>query len=341
MNFASLLNSKEISPFESSHSEMSLEPRLQEYIEKKKYYRDNDVEPCVPLEKEYQITSLDLQIIRAYLKGDTQIYEKVAKMHSSNSSNSNYNKERFEFPSKELLKDKRVPKMKKELNKDTPINRGMFVPEKHSRHYEDMTETSNNNQLLYSRDLHNNDGRGFDLNETKFSPRADPRIDPGIETHSKYSSQYRVPKSDKLEPNPNPRKVAPAFNEKKNPNFNDNSYLGYSSVPKNSDNKRIPERNTKYKSDLDYSDYRLLNFQNNPFMMDSCTENELVRGMSNYRTHNRSYGYRNPEENYFDYVDPEFNDPNKTVEPWTRGGDATRLENKTIAKNNVYRRDIM
>ena len=34
-----------------------LEPRLQEYLKKKKYYKMNNIQPCIKLEQEYQISS--------------------------------------------------------------------------------------------------------------------------------------------------------------------------------------------------------------------------------------------------------------------------------------------
>ena len=51
-----------------------LEPRLQEYIKKKKFNKDNGIVDCVSLEKEYQITNSDLDIIRAFMKGRRDIY---------------------------------------------------------------------------------------------------------------------------------------------------------------------------------------------------------------------------------------------------------------------------
>lgn len=54
----------------SFNGTMSLEPRLAEYIEKKRYYSENDITPPVPLEVRYDITNADKSIIRAYLRGD-------------------------------------------------------------------------------------------------------------------------------------------------------------------------------------------------------------------------------------------------------------------------------
>jgi hypothetical protein len=62
--------------------------------------------------------------------------------------------------------------------------------------------------------------------------------------------------------------------------------------------------------------------------------------MPSSRPHNRSYGYRNPQENYYDYLDPDFQNP-ELIEPWIRGGEATRTDNKNPAKNKVYNRVVM
>ena len=55
-----------------------LEPRLAEYIKKKQFYAQNDIEPVVQLEQEYSISEYDKKTIRSYLKGDTKKYEKRA-----------------------------------------------------------------------------------------------------------------------------------------------------------------------------------------------------------------------------------------------------------------------
>jgi hypothetical protein len=46
-----------------NNSNPSIEPRLSEYIKKKKFFEENNVSPTVPLEKQYMITSCDLKKI--------------------------------------------------------------------------------------------------------------------------------------------------------------------------------------------------------------------------------------------------------------------------------------
>lgn len=46
------------------------DPRLLEYITKKKYYLKNNITPCIQLEVEYAITSDDIKKIKRYLRKD-------------------------------------------------------------------------------------------------------------------------------------------------------------------------------------------------------------------------------------------------------------------------------
>lgn len=55
------------------YNTMMIEPRLLEYIAKKKNFSKNNIRPCIPLETEYAITSNDIRRIKKYLSNtDTQ-----------------------------------------------------------------------------------------------------------------------------------------------------------------------------------------------------------------------------------------------------------------------------
>lgn len=47
-----------------------IEPRLLEYLRKKKYYMKNNITPCISLEKEYVITKNDIRLIKNYLESN-------------------------------------------------------------------------------------------------------------------------------------------------------------------------------------------------------------------------------------------------------------------------------
>lgn len=54
--------------------EIQLEPRLQEYIKRKKFNEENDIEPPIPEEKEFCITPHDLRLIRRHKQGKKKLY---------------------------------------------------------------------------------------------------------------------------------------------------------------------------------------------------------------------------------------------------------------------------
>lgn len=51
---------------------MMFDPRLKEYIDKKRYYINNNIKPCIPLETEYAITSNDIKKIKRYLANEKE-----------------------------------------------------------------------------------------------------------------------------------------------------------------------------------------------------------------------------------------------------------------------------
>ena len=84
----------------------------------------------------------------------------------------------------------------------------------------------------------------------------------------------------------------------------------------------IPNIEVKNDKDLNSFDYRMENLWNTN---NKCDEIEKLDGMPHHTR--KSYGYRNPEEHYFSYIDANTN--STLVEPWgPRGGDSVRLHNK-------------
>src|SRR5579872_1914436 len=53
---------------------ISLEPRLQEYLRRKKFNEENDIEPPISEEKEFCITPHDIRIIKRYKQGKKKLY---------------------------------------------------------------------------------------------------------------------------------------------------------------------------------------------------------------------------------------------------------------------------
>jgi len=327
-----------------------LEPRLQEYIKKRKYYKSNNIQPDIPLEREFSITNTDRKLLKSFLTGNLDIY----KPNKYNKIISEKPKSSTSFPSSNYKDDPRVLIPVKQDMK-TPINRGMFVPDKKSKYYEDPIMESNK-QFLDARDFADNNFKGlninnldhYNVNEPKFNPRLDPKMDPGpgYGNYDKCNSAMRI-SDGSIYDSCAANKVTPQ-NKKKKINHNDNTgnddvhqqYLNYDLLDEYEDNmNRIQDvsrkvKKPKIKSHPDSSLFNKSQKRNTEI------ESELIRGMPTNRPHNRSYGYRDTFENNFDYIDDDFQNPDNT-DLWPRGGEPTRLENKLLAKNRTYVREVM
>lgn len=60
--------------FSTSH--IQLEPRLQEYLNRRTFNSENDIKPDIPLEQEFSITNEDKRIIKRFLRGRNHVYSK-------------------------------------------------------------------------------------------------------------------------------------------------------------------------------------------------------------------------------------------------------------------------
>lgn len=329
----------------SCSGNMMLEPRLQEYIKKRQYCRDNDIEPTVPLEKEFSITNTDKKLLRTFLSGNTNVYKQAQyeKLISEKPKQKS-------FPSTYFKEDPRVLKINKSENK-TPLNRGMFVPDKKDRYYEDPV-VKQDDKIFDSRDFSERAFKGFDAVNSKFNPRIDPKINPGFEPHDKCDSQYRVSDGsvyDSCAPQ-NKRK----YNRDDKNSYNDynndphQTYLNYDLMDDYSNNMNRVKKSQQVQSHQNrprqnqsqlkksHPDAKMLN----QTKRNTELESELIRGMPTMRPHNRSYGYRDTFENNFDYIEDDFQNPDNT-DIWVRGGEPTRADNKMATKNKTYVREVM
>lgn len=98
---------------------VQLHPRLMEYVNKKKYYKNINFEPSVSLEKQYNITKQDIDDIKSFYRGE------IINDHNIN-DNMKYDKN---FPSSQYWDKSKIPY--KYPNKyPQPPNMNMFAGEK-------------------------------------------------------------------------------------------------------------------------------------------------------------------------------------------------------------------
>ena len=92
-----------------------LEPRLQEYIKKKMYYKKNRISPVVPLEQEFNISQEDVRRLKALKSGDNDIYN----YKTQNKFLDEDEEPKFDFDPDEVYKsDIRYHRFAKKLKRD-------------------------------------------------------------------------------------------------------------------------------------------------------------------------------------------------------------------------------
>jgi len=323
-------------------NDLTLEPRLQEYLRKKLFYYKNRVRPDVGPEKEFQITEFDIETVKEFLNGNRNIYKHMSDERKTNTKR----------------KKKDIHKNKESKPFEIPVNRGMFVPDDRGRYYEDAEKIMNEKRIMDARDFTIDSKKGFNLNYTRFNPRIDPEIDAGLEKHNKLTSQYRVCEPPNLpvsrqkaiakreypfmEQENKPQKIATEDTNSWNINREYKSYakpinpMFNQSSDMDTDLKVvIPKISSNMKKDLNSSDYRLADLYGRKGIYDTELETCFLQGIPSHTK--KSYGYRNPNDHYYDFIEYDYATEGMGVDPFIRGGFPTRMENKKVAKKrDVY-----
>jgi hypothetical protein len=91
---------------------IQLEPRLQEYIRRKKFNEENDIEPQIPEEQEFCITPHDLKIIKRYKQGKKNLYTPKRLAKDPNLIKPSVNNFDFEV---DFKKDPRYQRLQKKM----------------------------------------------------------------------------------------------------------------------------------------------------------------------------------------------------------------------------------
>ena len=342
--------------------DIMLEPRLVEYLRKKKYYKKHNIKPSVKPEQEFLITKPDLLKIKQFLSGDRTMYLP---------ENNDLNKEicqKPQFPCKDFMDDKRVPKLKKGSKHTQVPNMGMFVPDQHEGYYEASSVSQNTNEILDARDFTGSTS----FSDVKFDPRNDSKINWNSQHSSQVSDYYRVAEMCDVPGQSGNRSYSNEAYQKNNGLIShrsiygpkrESSNIGRGSGPRTFEQQKdtymvdqspmfsqmsnmdtnlkvvIPSVSSRGGNQLDTSMYMETSNNRNDLLGDDIDlETDMIRGMPT-RTQ-KSYGFRNPEEHYYDFIDPAFQNSDNSVMEFPRGGEHTRGNNKKTARS-IYARAIM
>lgn len=145
-----------------------------------------------------------------------------------------------------------------------------------------------------------------------------------------YDESLRKCQQEQLKHNPSTQSIENKLNKhREQPVF----LAGHIDLPKSKRNYNANEcvdtLQKRYEVD------KQINFKNERDLGDILDDMQL--GMP-YRT-TKSYGFDNPFEHYYDYIDEDIQDPTHVVLPFPRGGVSVRGENRSQRKR--YEREIM
>ncbi len=318
---------------------LTFEPRLQEYLKKKSLYKKNGITSCISLEQEFLITDIDIQNMKRFLSGKKDIYSK--KNDTPDRKNNAHNTKNM-FPSAEFRNsDKRQLNINNRIKNTTKeiVNRGMFVPDTDEKYY--THDTNHSYKLLDSRNLTDNlIPRSNDTPHHSRTYNVAPEIDYKDTFH--YESRCH----------PEVSTVHTQHNKKHNHEVS--QLIGtmdtYKRTPVNNVNELaeldteykvvIPKNSIKSKRDLNCleNQYQSIPFMGQSFdLRNTDIESDMIVGLPSRSF--KTYGFRNPQEHYFDYISGEIQEPDHVVLPFERGGISTRLDNKSNIKK-VQKREM-
>lgn len=289
--------------FESNYNSMQLEPRLREYIDKKRFYKENNIK-VHNLEQQYRITSNDIKTIKSYIRGDSKKHNNNKDMIDvSNSS----------FPSGDFKSDPRFERLKK----------------KQQKHLDATTQRHNYNSISRGYDMYDNTksyassfGDNFDINSNKWY---DESINSTINKSKNFNNTntYTNPKSNYN---------SYVFKQQ----IIDDPYSTDAIL--NNINQYSSKVSQQYNNPNQYFDYNLRPVSNTTRNVDTSVDNYLRFGDDSATSrNNKAIGYPNPVEHYFSYISDDLQRPEHVVND---RGMPTRLMNKEPKSCNNKRESM-
>lgn len=289
---------------------ISLEPRLSEYLNKKKFFEENNID-IDNLERKYSITKRDLVRIEAYQKGDLKSYNKTLD------DDINPNSE-VQFESEKLEKDPRLDRIKQRQDRDREAN----------------DQRSNYGIISKRYDMYRNDTQFATASGDNFTKK-NPNI-----------AKQKVNKNSMANTNTYNVKTS---NQIKRNNFSNksrhNGYLPLESQIQNDSNSlneiinQLDNINTTNKTNQNEVQYKNMPFMSGQGSADVDVDSFVRHGETPSRS-GKSLGYPNPVEHYFNYISSDLQEPDNVVS--FRPADTRHLNKKTARDDfNINNRDIM
>jgi len=309
----------------------NLESRLQEYIRRKKYNKENNIRDSL-VEKEFNINNNDIITIKKYFKNKI-----------NQESHTDYVEQRGQnFPSSEFIKDPRLEKLK----------------QKQKQHKSAENQRHNYGIISKGYDMYREDRQFASANGNDFKSRFNPSVwfentklqdadeddSPNraqiVDMRKRFSST-NVYKNEPVQIRYKDYLPYGCNDDLSKNNYSVDSIIGNldsyrNNVEKIHDRKNemdlyhkvvIPNNNNSNKRDVE-NNYQAVPYSQGAGAKDVNMETYLTFGVTPSRG-SKALGYPNPVEHYFDYVSDEKQKPEHCV---FERGTPSRLWNKNTAK---------
>jgi hypothetical protein len=295
-----------------------LEPRLQHYMEKIKYYKTNNLEIPIFLDKQYNIIEEDKTKIKAFMSGDKNIYK--------TSYQNKYVKEEIikpSFPDHNYKKDPRFDRFKIKMQRDKEEIKKRHDYSNYDNYYKKQAKATEYqiSESKYTPSYNGNQNRDMflDKNYTNKDNSNFTNYKPKMQNSQIHYKQYHGSSIDK----PHENELTNIIGRLDSYADKDNTIYTYNHEMDTENKICIPSNNTQ-KSYLNTTKYVPV-----PSMWKKSGPSTDLYGSSN--SSRKSIENRNSSEHFFSYISSDIQDPNHIVLPFPRGGIDTREMNKKTA----------
>ena len=281
--------------------DMSIDPKIRDYLEKKKYYKDNNITPLVPLEQ--SLSKEEIQKIKKYYNSNTNDNSKKSKSSNTNTEDNNnlsYISNNFVdtrgqyFESSRWKKDPRFEKIEKKQQRDKHANL-------QRRNYSNLE----NKYDMYNYEKNFSSAIGNDFNnEFNCDDIISPPISRDVINKSRSNYNETSLKKDSLLPEYKMNNKAPQLDRTK---LHYGGELNNNIVSNNIVNKIVKKidsyRNTNTNSKRDDHNVK--------YDVDSL--NYLTIGSGSGLTSKKSFGYPSSFEHNFQYISDDIQTPENVL----------------------------
>lgn len=311
-------------------NDIMLEPRLQMYLDEKKHHKNNPgYTPDISLEKKYSITREDIRRLKAYKSGRKDIYDADANNDFYDSIEPG--KSNFTEPLEIYKSDIRYKNYMTRIKRDKDAQSQRYNYDEFPEYQDDrisptMSKDVVNKVFTQSGRIYNNHPPTIERNVRIYpmknnKPQKEPirhnqQIDRVISNLDSYVSKVNETYRFKSDMDNETKSVIPniASSGKKalnTSNYKSMPYLG------NGNGMKDISIETKLKHNI--------NDKIRKYSNDKTLEQTYDEQNSGYPTRGaKSYGYNNPIEHYYDYIDDAIQNPDNLVD---ERGACTRLNN--------------